>query len=59
MKLVYYEEFDRIEEAFYREKQIQGWGWKKKEALIEMRYNDLQKLAECQNRSHFLHRIVG
>jgi putative endonuclease len=57
VKLVYYEEFDRIDEAFYREKQIQGWGRKKEEALIESRYNDLQKLAECQNRSHFLHRI--
>ena len=57
VKLVYYEEFDRIDEAFYREKQIQGWSRKKKEALIENRYNELQKLAECQNRSHYLHRI--
>lgn len=32
--LVYYEEFSRIDEAFYREKQIQGWSRKKKEALI-------------------------
>lgn len=32
--LVYYEEFQRIDEAFYREKQIQGWSRKKKEALI-------------------------
>ncbi len=59
VKLVYYEEFARIDEAFYREKQIQGWGRKKKEALIERRYDDLRKLAECQNRSHYLHRIVG
>lgn len=33
--LVYYEEFQRIDEAFYREKQIQGWSRKKKEALIK------------------------
>ena len=59
VKLVYYEEFDRIEDAFYREKQIQGWSRRKKEALIETRYNELQKLAECQNRIHFLHRKVG
>lgn len=59
VKLVYYEEFDRIEDAFYREKQIQGWGRKKKEALIEKKYDELQKLAKCQNRSHFLHRIIG
>ncbi len=31
VKLVYYEEFDRIDEAFYREKQVQGWSRKKKE----------------------------
>lgn len=32
VKLVYFEEFERIDEAFYREKQIQGWSRKKKEA---------------------------
>lgn len=32
--LVYYEEFTRVQEAFYREKQVQGWSRKKKEALI-------------------------
>ncbi|WP_248574835.1 GIY-YIG nuclease family protein [Flavobacterium sp. H122] len=35
VNLVYYEEFSRIDQAFYREKQIQGWSRKKKEALIE------------------------
>ena len=34
IKLVYYEEFDRIDEAYYREKQVQGWSRNKKEALI-------------------------
>ncbi len=34
VKLIYYEEFSRIDEAFYREKQVQGWSRKKKEALI-------------------------
>jgi len=32
--LVYYEVFERIDEAFEREKQIQGWRREKKEALI-------------------------
>ena len=32
--LIYYEEYDRIDEAFYREKQVQGWSRKKKELLI-------------------------
>jgi putative endonuclease len=34
VKLIYFDEFNRIDEAFYREKQIQGWSRKKKEALI-------------------------
>jgi putative endonuclease len=34
VELVYYEEFQRIDYAFYREKQVQGWSRKKKEALI-------------------------
>jgi putative endonuclease len=46
VELVYYEEYERIDEAFYREKQIQGWSRKKKEALIEGRYDELPKLAK-------------
>jgi putative endonuclease len=34
VKLVYFEEYSRIDDAFYREKQIQGWSRQKKEALI-------------------------
>ena len=30
VKLVYFEEFCRIDKAFYREKQVQGWSHKKK-----------------------------
>ena len=43
--LVYYEEFDRIDEAFYREKQIQGWGHEKKKALVELRNDKLPLLS--------------
>lgn len=45
VKLVYFEKFDRIDQAFYREKQIQGWGQKKKKALIEKKWNDLQQFS--------------
>jgi putative endonuclease len=45
VKLVYYEEFDRIDEAFYREKQVQGWDRKKKEALIKREYDNLPNLS--------------
>ena len=51
--LVYYEEFSRIDEAFYREKQIQGWSRKKKEALINDMAGDLKKAAECMNATHY------
>ena len=46
VKLVYYEEFDRIDWAFYREKQIQGWSKTKKKALIDHNNESLQKLAK-------------
>mgnify|MGYP001067314707 CR=1 FL=1 len=32
VKLVYYEELQRIDSVFFREQQIQGWSRKKKEA---------------------------
>ena len=44
--LVYYEEYQKIAEAFYREKQVQGWSRKKKEALIENRPEDLPLLSK-------------
>ena len=53
VKLVYYEEFNRIDEAFYREKEIQGWSRKKKEALIEGNLEKLHKFSECKNNSHY------
>lgn len=51
--LVYYEEFDRIDHAFNREKQVQRWTRKKKEALIDDRPEDLPKLSECNNDSNY------
>ncbi|MFL0105198.1 GIY-YIG nuclease family protein, partial [Tenacibaculum maritimum] len=45
VKLVYVEEFGRIDEAFKREKQIQGWSRKKKEALINNQHHKLPKLS--------------
>lgn len=53
VQLVYFEEFSRIDLAFYREKQVQGWTRKKKEALIEGFTNKLNSLAECKNQSHY------
>ena len=53
VSLVYYEVFDRIDEAFYREKQIQGWSRKKNEALIQNKPEDLHLLSVCQNETHY------
>ncbi len=58
VKLVYFEEFQSIAEAFYREKQIQGWSRKKKEALIKSwgladPSEELHRLSECTNESHY------
>jgi putative endonuclease len=46
VELVYFEEYNRIDEAFYREKQVQGWSRKKKTALIENNLTNLTKLAK-------------
>ncbi|MGB5819784.1 MAG: GIY-YIG nuclease family protein [Saonia sp.] len=46
VKLVYVEEYQRIDEAFYREKQIQGWSRIKKDALIEGKHNRLPMLSK-------------
>jgi putative endonuclease len=51
--LVYCEWFDRVSDAFYREKQVQWWTRRKKEALIAEDSNGLHELAVCQNESHF------
>ena len=47
VKLVYYEVYDRIDHAFYREKQVQGWSRKKKEALINGEPHLLPQLAKA------------
>ena len=45
VRLKWSQEFDRIEDAFRREKQVQGWGRAKREALMEGRLEDLAKLS--------------
>lgn len=46
VELVYYEEYERIDDAYYREKQIQKWVRSKKEALISGKSIHLPKLAK-------------
>ena len=49
VKLLYYELFDRIDKAFDREKQVQGWSRAKKLALIKGNITKLKQLS--RNRS--------
>lgn len=46
VKLVYSEEYERVSDAFYREKQVQGWSRAKREALIKGEYDSLPALAK-------------
>ncbi len=46
VKLVYFEKYKRVQTAFYREKQVQGWRRAKKEALILRHPEWLPELAE-------------
>jgi predicted GIY-YIG superfamily endonuclease len=58
VKLLYLEEYDRLDDAFYREKQVQGWSRKKKEALISGQLDDLHGLAECKNVTHYTNKGI-
>jgi putative endonuclease len=48
--LVYAEEFDRISEAFEREKQVQNWSRRKREALIRGDFDALPGASARQTR---------
>jgi putative endonuclease len=48
--LVWSAEFERIDDAFAFEKRVQGWGRRKREALIEGRLDDLRALASRARR---------
>ena len=52
IKLVYYEEFQRIDEAFRREHQIKGWNRKKKEALINNMPEKLPELSKSIDKQN-------
>ncbi len=56
VELVLVEEFKRVDQAFYREKQIQRWTRAKKEALILGYKEELHRLAECKNITHYLNK---
>ncbi|MFC2090251.1 GIY-YIG nuclease family protein [Bacteroidota bacterium] len=52
MRLVYYEEFNRVEDAFIREHQVKKWSRKKKEALIKGDIKTLKKAAKSKQNKN-------
>jgi putative endonuclease len=46
VKLVYDEEYDRVVDAYHREKQVQNWGRAKRKALIKGNNEMLPSLAK-------------
>ena len=45
VRLVWAAEFERVEDAYFFEKRVQGWSRAKRRALIEGRVDDLPGLA--------------
>jgi putative endonuclease len=50
--LAFYTEFNIVEQAIAFEKQVKGWSRKKKEAIINDKWEKLKGLSICQNESH-------
>src|SRR5690606_5516059 len=52
LELIFYQEFNDVNQAIYFEKKIKKWSGKKKLALANAEFNMIQILAECRNASH-------
>ncbi len=50
--MVFYNEFNEIEQAIAFEKQVKGWSRKKKKAIINDNWEKLKELSICKNNSH-------
>ncbi len=58
VKLAYAAEFTSIAETYEREKQVQGWGRAKREALIRGDYDALPELARKDFESYRVRRYL-
>ncbi|MET0412574.1 MAG: GIY-YIG nuclease family protein [Polyangiaceae bacterium] len=52
VRLLYFEEYARIAQAFAREKQVQGWGRAKRLALVHAQPERLPELSKKSNWEH-------
>ena len=50
--MVFAQEFERVDEAYFFEKQVQGWNRKKRIALINRDLDALKELAKCRNETN-------
>jgi putative endonuclease len=50
---VFFSEFNDVTQCISFEKQIKGWSRKKKEAIINDKWDDLKKLSECLNQTSY------
>lgn len=50
VRLLYFEQYDRIENAFLREKQVQRWGRAKRLALVKGQLEKLHGLSRKRSR---------
>ena len=50
VQLAYFEQFDRVDDAYRREKQVQGWGRAKRIALITEHREALPALSKKRFR---------
>jgi len=55
LELVFCTEFNDINQAIAFEKQVKGWSRKKKEAIINDKWEDLKNLSECLNTTTHKH----
>jgi len=51
--LLYTEEYEEMNDALMREKQLKGWSRDKKIALIEEKSSELHSLSNCKNITHY------
>lgn len=52
VELIFYQDFNDVEQAIYFEKKIKKWSSKKKLALANDDYDMLEILSECRNATH-------
>jgi putative endonuclease len=53
VKLIFYQDFNDVNQAIYFEKKIKKWSAKKKLALANGDFDMLQILSECRNATHY------